>query len=262
MTPSTPKSHLLLASDAPVAVIFYRRSRLTTYCLRLDYERHGKGFRDCLSKGSRFHGRIFPERGDLSPDGNLLVYFAMRGKRTSGKSDPTTWTAICTPPLLKAHLFYPNGSTWGGGGLFLRNRRLVVFDSPPEGAGAEYETFRHFRILRDTRSLPEKEIATLKAHVQPPAVTKYPCPRRRKLVIVRTAKPHHLGSYDHFDYVLQDAGGYDVEGAEDIVLANWAGWDIYGRLMVAAGRHLKIYDVEPGRRLPKPVKILDLETVI
>jgi len=81
-------------------------------------------------------------------------------------------------------------------------------------------------------------------------------------VIVRAAKPHHLGSHDHFDYVLQDAGGNDIEGAEDIVLANWAGWDIYGRLMVAAERHLKIYDVEPGRRLPKPVKIIDLETVI
>ena len=81
-------------------------------------------------------------------------------------------------------------------------------------------------------------------------------------MIVRTAKPHHLGSYDHFDYVLQDAAGYDVEGAEDIVLANWAGWDIFGRLMVAAGRHLKIYDVELGRRLQKPAKILDLETAI
>lgn len=266
MTPSTPKSHVLLASDAPIAVIFYRRSHLTTYCLHLNYEKRRSGFRDYLSKGSRFYGRIFPERCNLSPDGSLLVYFAMRGKRTNGKSDPTTWTAICTPPWLKAHLFYPNGSTWGGDGVFLRDRRLVVFDAPPDGAGAEYETFRHYRILRDTKSLPESEIAVLKAHIQPPAVTKFPCPpgprRRQKLMIVRTAKPHHLGSYDHFDYVLQDAAGYDVEGAEDIVLANWAGWDIFGRLMVAAGRHLKIYDVELGRRLQKPAKILDLETAI
>jgi hypothetical protein len=262
MTPSTPKSHILLASDAPVAVIFYRRSRLTTYCFHLDYAKRRNGFRDYLSKGSRFYGRVFPERCQLSPDGSLLVYFAMRGKRTDGKSDPSTWTAICTPPWLTAHLFYPNGSTWGGGGVFLRDRRLVVFDAPPEGAGKEHETFRQYEILRDTRSLPESEIAVLKAHIQPPAVTKYPCPKGQKLMIVRTAKPHHLGSYDHFDYVLQDAAGCDVEGAEDIVLANWAGWDNFGRLMVATGRYLKIYGVGPGRRLQKPIKIIDLETAI
>jgi hypothetical protein len=153
MTPATPKSHVLLASHAPQAVIFYRKSRLTTYCLHLDYEKRKGAFRDRLSKGSRFYGRIFPERCDLSPDGSLMVTFAMRGKRTNGTSDPSTWTALCTPPWLKAHLFFPNGSTWGGGGVFLRDRRLVVFDSPPRDAGPEYEAFRHYRIIRDTKSL-------------------------------------------------------------------------------------------------------------
>lgn len=257
---------MLLASAVPVAVIFYRRSRLTTYCLLLDYERRGKGCRDRLSKGSRFYGRIFPERSHLSQDGKLLVYFAMRGKKTDGHSDPSTWTAVATPPWLKAHLFYPNGSTWGGGGMFLRDHRLVVFDAPPEGAGAEYQTFRDYRILRDSKSLPRSEAEALKAQLQPPQVTKYPWPVKdhgtRKPVLVRTVKPQHAGSYDYFDYVLRDAAGYDIEGAEDMVLANWAGWDIFGRLLVAAGRHLKIYEVEPGRRLGKPLKLLDLETVI
>lgn len=260
MTPSTPKSQVLLASDAPVAVIFYRKSHLTTYCLQLNYEKRSNGFRDRLSKGSRFYGRIFPERSQLAPDGSLLVYFAMRGERTKGKSDPTTWTAVCTPPLLKAHLFFPNGSTWGGGGAFLPDRRLAVFDRVPEDGGAEYKNFRGYAIIRD---LTKSEIAELR---EKPAVTRYPCPvqrvRKRSLVIVRTAKPHQLGSYDLFDYVLQDTAGYDIEGAEDIVLANWAGWDNFGRLMVAVGRHLKIYEAEPGKRLPKPVKILDLEAAL
>ena len=46
------------------------------------------------------------------------------------------------------------------------------------------------------------------------------------------------------------------------VLANWAGWDMYGRLMVAAGRHLHIYEVKPGEPLPERAKILDLEVAI
>ena len=49
---------------------------------------------------------------------------------------------------------------------------------------------------------------------------------------------------------------------EDNVLASWAGWDIYGRLVVAAGRHLNIYEVRPGKPLPEPAKVLDLETAI
>lgn len=266
MTPATAKSAVLLASAAPVAVIFYRRSRLTTYCLLLYYERRGKGCRDQLSKGSRFRGRLFPESSHLSPDGELLVYFAMRGQKTDGRSDPSTWTAVASPPSLTAHLFYPNGSTWGGGGLFLSDHRLMVFEALPPGAGPEYQNFRKHRILHDANSLPEDEAAALKARLKPPQVTTYPWPLKargkRQPAIVRTARPQSLGSYDHFDYVLQDGDGYDIKGAEHIVLANWAGWDMYGRLMVAAGRHLKIYEFEPGRRLGKPTKTLDLEAVI
>lgn len=262
MTPATAKSAVLLANAAPVAVIFYRRNRLTTYCLRLDYERQGRVCRDSLSIGSRFYGRIFPERSHLSADGELLIYFAMRGKKTDGRSDPSTWTAVASPPWLRAHLLFSNGTTWGGGGMFLSEQRLLVFEAPPRNAGPEYETFRGHRIVYDAGSLPEGDVAAL----QPANVTKSPCPApahgRRMPVIVRTARSQPLGSYELFDYVLQDADGYDVEGAEDIVLANWAGWDIYGRLMVAAGRHLKIYEIEPGRRLGKPSKTLDLEAMI
>jgi hypothetical protein len=248
MTPSTPKSHVLLARQAPVAAIFYRKSRLTTYCLILNYGKRKSGFRDKLTKGSRFYGRIFPERCDLSPDGTLMVYFAMRGKRTNGASQPSTWTALCSPPWLKAHLFFPNGSTWGGGGVFLRDRRLVVFDSPPKDAGSEYDVSHGYRILRDAKALTAEERAGLEARFKPPAVMAIPCPGRGRAspILVRTAQPYGRGSYDQFDYVLKDAAGYDIEGAEDIVLANWAGWDIFGRLMVAAGRHLNIYEVQPG----------------
>ncbi len=263
MTPSTPKSQVILAGDAPVAAIFYRKSHRTTYCLRLDYEKRGERCRDRLSKGSRFYGRIFPLRSNLSPDGSLLVYFAMRGRKSGGSSDPATWTAVCTPPWLKAHLFFPNGSTWGGGGIFLRDHRLVVFDTPPVDAGAAYEQFRGYTLLRDTKSLPPREKAMLEAHFRPPAKIAYSCPAGTSgPVLVRMEKPGHSGDYDRFDYVLQDKGGKDIEGAEDIVLANWAGWDVFGRLMVASGRYLKIYEVEPGRRLPKPGKVLDLEAAL
>ncbi len=107
MTPSTPKTFVLLASNAPVAVILYRKSHLTTYCLHLNYEQRHKRHIYELTKGSRFYGRLFPHRCHLSSDGTMLVYFAMRGRKTGEASDPATWTAVCTPPWLKAHLFFP-----------------------------------------------------------------------------------------------------------------------------------------------------------
>jgi hypothetical protein len=266
MTPSTPKAHVLLASDTPIAMVFYRKSHLTTYCLQLDYGRRGKGSPERLTKGSRFYGRLFPHRSHLSPDGSLLIYFAMRGRKTGESSDPSTWTAVCSPPWLKAHLFYPNGSTWGGGGMFLEGRRLVVFETVPEGAGPEYSKFRGYQIIRDTKILPADEMSLLTERYKTPAETRIPCPlgsdEKQRPVIVRTKKPHSPDNYNYFDYILQDASGKDIAGAEEIVLANWAGWDIYGRLMVASGSKLEIFEVNHGKSLGKPARTLDLEAAI
>ena len=265
-TPPTPKTHVILASEAPAAVVLYRRSHLTTYCLTLDYRRSGKGFRDRLTAGSRFYGRLFPHRCDLSPDGELMVYFAMRGRRTNGSADPSTWTAVCTPPWLKAHLFYPNGSTWGGGGMFLRDKTLVVFESTHRKTGPDYTSFGGYRIARELKSLCESEQAQIMARFKPPIETRFPqttgAERKRRPVLVRTMKPHTPDNYNLYDYRLQDSSGNDIEGAEEIILADWAGWDIYGRLWAAAGRYLSVYAVAPRKPMQKPVKVLDLESAI
>ncbi|MGE3874933.1 MAG: hypothetical protein AB7F74_18435 [Parvibaculaceae bacterium] len=86
--------------------------------------------------------------------------------------------------------------------------------------------------------------------------------RPDQAVLVRTAQPHGRGSYEQFDYVPKDAGGYDISGAEDVVPANWAGRDIFGRLMVAVGGRPNIYQVKPGKPLPEPVKVLDLDAAL
>ena len=266
MTPSTPKSCVLLASNAPVAVILYRKSHLTTYCLHLNYEQRHKRYVYKLTKGSRFYGRLFPHRCHLSPDGSMLVYFAMRGRKTGEASDPATWTAVCTPPWLKAHLFFPNGTTWGGGGMFLRDHRLIVFDTPPVDAGPKYTQFRGYEIIRDAKTLSEKEMSIVKARFQPSSETRLPWPiesdRITSPVLVRTTKSYFPDNYDYYDYVLQDGSGRDIDGAEEIVLANWAGWDTYGRLMVATGRELKIFELQRGKFAGKPIKTLDLEAMI
>jgi hypothetical protein len=253
MTPSTPKTFIHMARDAPVGVVLYRRSHLTTYVLKLDRK-------DRLIKGSPFYVRLFPERCDVSPDGRLFAYFAMRGKLTDGKADPTTWTAVCEPPFLKALTFAANGSTWGGGGLFLRDHRLVLFDKF-EGAT---ETIRGYRLVHDRKALPAGDKELVATRFQPPPELLLHAPRIAKRMphLLRRHKPLVASGYDMFDYTLRNPDGTDVAGAEDIVLANWAGWHFDRRLVVAVGRHIKFYDVKPGKPLYKPVKTLDIEAAI
>ncbi len=235
-------------------MVLYRRSRLTTYVLMLDHK-------DRLHKGSRFYGRLFPERCDVSPDGKLFVYFALRGRKTGESSEPATWTAVCSPPWLKAHLFCPNGSTWGGGGLFLRDHRLVVIDTPEQPDTKEVEGYR---LVRDNGELSAAELDLLKQKVRPPNETVFAQPSGLKNapVIVRRRKDGVASGYDMFDFELRGGGGVEFPGAEDIILANWAGWDARGRLIAAKESTLRIYEIGGAGPLPRPSKILDIETAI
>lgn len=68
--------------------------------------------------------RLYPERCDLSPDGQHFIYFALDG-RWFGESHGS-YTAVSRAPYLKALSFYPRGHTWGGGGLFADNYRFYA----------------------------------------------------------------------------------------------------------------------------------------
>jgi hypothetical protein len=82
--------------------------------------------KDTFDHGAWFHGRIYEERCDLSPDGQLFLYFALQGSRwqTSYKG---TWTAISRPPWLYALTLWPQGHTWGGGGRFVARRQVLLW---------------------------------------------------------------------------------------------------------------------------------------
>ena len=109
-----------VAEDSRVAVLLVRLSRKCTVVCRLSTENGDTK----VQIGSRFFGRFFPDRCDLSPDGTWFLYFVMG-------SGPTTdhhscWTAVSRPPFLKAEVLLPQNDTWGGGGRFVGNTRAVV----------------------------------------------------------------------------------------------------------------------------------------
>lgn len=85
---------------------------------------------DIFTPGQWFHGRIYERRCDLSPNGELFVYFAAR--HGAGRHDcddiGEAWTAISRPPFLTAIGLWPNVGSWYGGGLF-KTDRLVLLDA-------------------------------------------------------------------------------------------------------------------------------------
>ena len=85
---------------------------------------------DTFESGAWFHGRIYEEKCDLSPDGNLAVCFCHGGAYRPSYTD--SWTAVSRAPWLHALALWPWGTTYGGGGRFVENRKLILHSNMPE----------------------------------------------------------------------------------------------------------------------------------
>lgn len=127
---TAPRLFVIMASDSDVAVVIRRGptewAQITLW--RTDS--------DVFTDGAWFHGRIFPEKCDLSPDGELFVYAAFKGDRLQS-SYTDSWTAVSRPPWLHALALWPMGTTYGGGGRFVGDRRLIL-----RGAGEPHPDHR------------------------------------------------------------------------------------------------------------------------
>ena len=77
---------------------------------------------DRIEEGQWMKARLYERRADLSPDGTKLLYFAAQWRNEK----MPTWTAISTPPWLTAHVLWPKGDAWGGGGLFESNKAVAL----------------------------------------------------------------------------------------------------------------------------------------
>jgi hypothetical protein len=87
---------------------------------------------DNFEGGQWFHGHIYPERCDVSPDGKLFLYFAGKFRH---RDVARTWTAVSRPPYLTALALWPIGGTLGGRGVFVDDlTALVDTFSPSFGA--------------------------------------------------------------------------------------------------------------------------------
>jgi hypothetical protein len=119
-TSHPPRLSVLLASEAPVGVVFRRGP--TKLVRMVIWDRTNDEFKP----GPWFKGRIFADRSDISPDGRHIIYFAMGGVAWAIPSTGGTWTAISELPSLKASSLWRQGDTWGGGGMFESNNSYWI----------------------------------------------------------------------------------------------------------------------------------------
>ncbi len=103
MTPSL-RLHVLTATRSDHAVLLRRGPSDQVACLHWD---RGSGQ---VRLGQWLQGRIHEHRCDISPDGGHFVYFACRGGRC--------WMAVSRVPWLRAIAYWPQSSSWHGGGAF------------------------------------------------------------------------------------------------------------------------------------------------
>jgi hypothetical protein len=113
--PQDVRLYAILARDAPRAILFRRGPSKQVLLIAWDTER------DTFEEGQWLKGRIYERRCDLSPDGQLLIYFAAKQKKPY-----YTWTAISRPPYFTALALWPKGDAWGGGGLFRTRRHILL----------------------------------------------------------------------------------------------------------------------------------------
>jgi hypothetical protein len=109
----TARLYALIARSRRVGVVFRRGPSKQVRLIRWSLSN------DRFQPGQWLKGHVYAERCDLSPDGELLCYFAGNHRAPHG-----TWTAISRPPYFTALALWAKGDAWGGGGLFDSRMRL------------------------------------------------------------------------------------------------------------------------------------------
>lgn len=127
-----PRLFVIFAAEASEAVIFRRGPSQWYHVIRWNTAS------DEFVPGAWIRGRIYPERCDLSPNGELLLYFVHQGRKC-GTGYTDSWNAVSRSPWLDALGLWPQGTTYGGGGRFTDNRSAILRCCPvkahPEHSG-------------------------------------------------------------------------------------------------------------------------------
>ncbi len=117
--------------DAPVVRLhlFFARASTLAVILRQGPTRHMRMIlwdtrNDSFTDGQWTKQKVYVDRCAISPDGRHFLYFMLDGRWHTPAEG--AYTAISRPPYWTALALFPEGSTWGGGGVFLDAAHFVA----------------------------------------------------------------------------------------------------------------------------------------
>ena len=254
-----PRIFGITAADADVAAIIRRGPS--------DWFHVGKW--DTLSgsytPGSWFHGLLYPQRCDVSPDGKLFCYLALHPSRWPAGD---TYIAISKLPWLTALAAWPTFGTYSQGAYFVRNASAAGLGPPIVGdlSGLAYgivESSPHSFAVERRRGWTERpdtpkrlsmdmwdvkrDVHMMKPNPLLPDVT---LRVRGAYAAFRSGSP----STAEIEYEIH-AGGE----ARPLIAVQWAEWDARGRLLLATiYGDLRIVDVQHDFDVVAEVSLRDL----
>jgi hypothetical protein len=231
----------IVATRSPVVAILRRGPSDWSQVNRWDPEA------GTFEPGSWIHANIYPQRCDLSPDGQWFAYFTLRTRATW--SAGPTYIAISRLPWLSALAAWGTCGTWSSGVHFVDNPRTWEVGEPAEGdieplrrrfrLGLELTRPRAFAVERrrgwsETAETPpyDRELDLWDDRRAPGVTMEKPRPGsdqgrltvRGSYAAFRSGQP----SWAQIEYTVAEPGRHlPLEGVQ------WADWDRSGRLLVA-----------------------------
>ena len=208
-----------------------------------------------LTQGASFKGKLYPRRCDVSPNGELFSYFALKGKGGTfvGHSGLKTYQAISRTPWLFALAAWPESGTYTRGQHFVARH-----EAPPLLAAMHGDATPLSKLGLGLQSTPAAAYACERRRGWIEAAD---CPHRgandmwdeRRAVVLE--KPRPVGTETlrlEDDGLVDSALGFDnrrpryrwLRGKESVLIddADWCDWDAHGRLLVASETSLRVLD--------------------
>ena len=252
-----PKIRGYIANKNHKIVFLYRQSNKITYLVLLNYQKK----QESIQIGSRFYGRIYPNRCDIAPDGTYFLYFAMGSSQQQYQKRLYCWTGICTPPYIKAELLFAHNDTWGGGGRFIDEQTLLI----SRGMYPQFDLEQNYTIGKYQITLTGKYDSwtsgqgwkLIETQIDSRYGQRYPIPKcwvksNGKITLLKylnyssflkSKNGQTVGSYDLHSYEVQNNKTKVRHFLnQENTACLWADFDNYGRLVLARGSEVFIYN--------------------
>ncbi len=249
--------HVISAARAPAAIVFRRGPHRWWHIARWHLDTGD------IEGGAWFRGSLYPRRCDLSPDGELLYYFALKSSQREflGMTGLQTYSAVSKAPWLFALAAWREIGTYTRGYHFIEgppDEGQIEIGSPvTEVAG---QARRRYRLVRtDPRQYDaERRRGWIEHEDCPPRAPSDLWDGARSVILMKPSPDgkRRLVLADQ-EFASNDPGR--VEGRRAVYQlekgrrttplpeAAWADWDSVGRLLVATREgNLQIHNVESG----------------